>query len=137
MNPIVTVITENCHIRSFNSLKANFAYVIVNNIKSSLGHLHLKVHSAFKILLVISPHFVWISSKNFSFFHFPMFHKFITWNLIEYLHTQDFQTVKTHLNIWMNILLFSFVYGCKQNKKYLNETKEKEICFQASLSPAL
>ena len=27
MNPVVTVITENCHIRSFNCFLANFAYV--------------------------------------------------------------------------------------------------------------
>ena len=52
-----------------------------------LGHLHLKGRStssaAFRISLAISPRFVWISSKNFSFF--SVSHKslsFITWNLI-------------------------------------------------------
>ena len=42
---------------------------------------------------------------------------FITWNLIEYLHIQDFQRATAHLNIWTNILLFCFVYGCKQHTK--------------------
>ena len=41
-----------------------------------LGHLHFKVRSAFvKILLAISPHFAWISSKNFSFFISYVSHK--------------------------------------------------------------
>ena len=56
-------------------------------------------------------------------FHFSFFnvsHKslsFITWNIIEYLHTQDFQRATAHLNVWTNILLFCFVYGCKQHAK--------------------
>ena len=41
--------------------------------QASLGHMHLKVHSAsvaaFRILLATLPHFVWISSKSFSFFN--------------------------------------------------------------------
>ena len=51
-------------------------------------------------------------------FHFSIFnvsHKslsFITWNLIEYLYTQDFQRATPHLNFWTNILLFCFVYVC-------------------------
>ena len=44
---------------------------------STLGHLRLKVCSAsiaaFRISLAILPHFVWISSKNFSFFIFQCF----------------------------------------------------------------
>ena len=56
-------------------------------------------------------------------FHFSFFnvsHKslsFITWNIIEYLHTQDLQRATAHLNVWTNILLFCFVYGCKQHAK--------------------
>ena len=42
---------------------------------------------------------------------------FITWNLIEYLHNQDFQRATAHLNVWTNILLFCFMYGCKQHTK--------------------
>ena len=42
-----------------------------------IGQLHLKVRSAsiaaFMISLAISAHFVWISSKNFSFFIFQYF----------------------------------------------------------------
>ena len=55
-------------------------------------------------------------------FHFSFFnvsHKslsFITWNIIEYLHTQDFQRATAHQNVWTNIL-FCFVYGCKQHAK--------------------
>ena len=68
----------------------------------TLDHLHLKVRSAsivaFRTSLGISPHFVWIPSKNFSFLNVS--HKsFITWNLIEYLSTQDFQRATTHLNV--------------------------------------
>ena len=86
------------------------------------GHFHLKVHSvsiaAFRISLAISAHFVWISNKNFSFCNVS--HKslsFVTWNLIEYLHTQDFQRATAHLNVWTNISFFCFVYGCKQHTK--------------------
>ena len=56
-------------------------------------------------------------------FHFPFFnvsHKilsFMTWNLIEYLHTQDFQSATAHLNVWTTVLSFCFVYGCKQHTK--------------------
>ena len=95
-----------------------------------LGHLHLKVRSAsivtFWILLTISPCFVWISAR---IFHFSVSHKslsFITWNLIEYLHTQDFQRATVHLNVWTNIL-FCFVYGCKQNKNILTESKRRKL----------
>ena len=46
-------------------------------LRISYDHLHLKVLSAsiaaFRISLAISPHFVWISSKNFSFFIFQCF----------------------------------------------------------------
>ena len=59
-------------------------------------------------------------ARIFHFSYFNISHKsssFITWNLIEYLHTQDFQRATTHLNVWMNILLSSFVYGCKQHRK--------------------
>ena len=42
---------------------------------------------------------------------------FVTWNLIEYLHTQDFQRATAHLNVWTNISFFCFVYGCKQHTK--------------------
>ena len=69
-------------------------------------------------LLAISPHFVWISSKSFSFLNVS--HKsfsFITWNLTEYLHIQDFQRATAYLNVWTNILLLCFVYGCKQHTK--------------------
>ena len=85
----------------------------------------LKVHSvsipALRISLAILSHFVWISSKNFSFFlFFNVSHKslsFVTWNLIEYLHIEDFQRAMTHLNVWTKILLFGFMYGCKQHTK--------------------
>ena len=33
---------------------------------------------------------------------------FITWNLIEHLHTQDFQRAMAHLNFWTNTLLNNF-----------------------------
>ena len=33
---------------------------------------------------------------------------FITWNLTEYLHTQDFQRATAHLNVWTNTLLSNF-----------------------------
>ena len=69
-----------------------FSFEWSNNLYATnglvwLGHLHLKVRStssaAFRISLAISPRFVWISSKNFSFF--SVSHKslsFVTWNLI-------------------------------------------------------
>ena len=59
-------------------------------------------------------------ARTFHFSFFNVSHKslsFITWNLIEYLHTQDFQRATAHLNVWTNILLFCFVYGCKQHTK--------------------
>ena len=86
-----------------------------------LGHLKVRSASiaAFRISLAISPHFVWISSKNFSFFNVS--HKslsFITWNLIEYLHTQDFQRATAHLNVWANILYcFTSCMGVEQHTK--------------------
>ena len=98
-----------------------------------LGHLKVRSASiaAFRISLAISPHFVWISSKNFSFFNVS--HKslsFTTWNLIEYLHTQDFQRATAHLNVWANIWLFCFVYGCKTtHKNILTGSKSKKLAF--------
>ena len=93
--------------------------------------------AAFRISLVILPHFVWISSKNFSFFN--VLHKslsFITWNLIEYLHTQDLQRATTHLNIWANILLFCFIYGCKTtHKTILMESKRRKLVFTLHSPP--
>ena len=58
-------------------------------LRISCDHLHLKVLSAsiaaFRISLAISPHFVWISSKNFSFFIFQCFtKKFEFYNLKSY-----------------------------------------------------
>ena len=108
--------------------------LVVHHNHLALGHLLLKVCTvsiaAFKILLVISPHFIWIPSKNFSFFNVS--HKslsFKTWNLIEYLHTQDFQWAMVHLNIWLNIVLFSFVHGFKQHKNILTESKRRKLVF--------
>ena len=68
-------------------------------------------------------------ARIFYFSFFNVWHKslsFITWNLIEYLHTQDFQRATSHLNVWTNIL-FCFVYGCKQHKKnILTESKRRK-----------
>ena len=58
-------------------------------------------------------------ARIFHFSFFNVLHKslsFITWNLIEYLHTQDLHRATAHLNVWTNIL-FCFVYGCKQHTK--------------------
>ena len=105
-----------------------------------LGHLHLKVRSAsiaaFRILLAISLHFVWILSKNFSFFNISRKSlSFITWNLIEYLHTQDFQRPTAHLNVWKNIL-FWFVYGCKtKHKNILTQSKGRKLVFTLRSPP--
>ena len=74
-------------------------------------------------------------------FHFSFFnvsHKslsFITWNLIEYLHTQDFQRTTAHLNIWSNILFFCFLYGCKQHTNILMESKRRKLVFMLRSSP--
>ena len=94
LNPITFIICWKCVLKS----------------NSKLGHLHLKVSSTsiatFRTSLVILPYFVWISSKIFLFFNVS--HKsltFITWNLIEYLHTQDFQRAMAHLNVWKNIFI--------------------------------
>ena len=60
-----------------------------------------------------------ILERNF-FLFFSVSHKrwsLITWNLIEYLHTEDFQRATTHLNIWTKILLFGFMYVCKKHTK--------------------
>ena len=77
-------------------------------------------------------------------FHFSFFnvsHKslsFITWNLIEYLHTQDFQRATAHLNVWTNILFcFASCMGVNNTQKYLNGIEEEETYFHASLSSAL
>ena len=75
---------------------------------------------------------------NFSFFN--VLHKtlnFITWNIIEYLHTQDFQRATVHLNVWTNILLFCFVISVNNMQKYLNGIEEGETCFHALPSPTL
>ena len=61
-------------------------------------------------------------ARIFHFSFFNVLHKslsFTTWNLIEYLHNQDFQRATVHLNVWTNILLFCFVYGCKQHTKII------------------
>ena len=106
-----------------------------------LSHLHLNVCSAsiaaFRISLAISPHFVWISSKSFSFFNVSHKHlSFIIWNFIEYLHTQDFQRAATHRNVGAKILLFCFVYGCKTtHKKFLKESKRRKLVFTLHSPP--
>ena len=46
-------------------------------------------------------------ARIFHFSFFSVSHKslsFITGNLIEYLHTQDFQRTTAHLNVWANTL---------------------------------
>ena len=99
----------------------------------TLGQLHLKVRSAsiaaFRILSAILPLFVWMSSKNFSFFNVSYKSlSFITWNLIEYVHIQNFQRATAHLNVWANFLLFYFVYGCKTiHKNILTESKSRKL----------
>ena len=50
-------------------------------------------------------------ARIFDFSFLNVSHKslsFITWNLIEYLHTQDFQGATAHLNVWANTLLCNF-----------------------------
>ena len=57
-------------------------------------------------------------------FHFSFFNvsheslSFITWNLIEYLHIQDFQKTPAHLNIWTNTLFCNF----SENSAHLMQT---------------
>ena len=72
-------------------------------------------------------------TRIFYFSFFSVSHKslrFITWNLIEYLHTQDFQRATAHLNVWANVLLFCFVYGCKTtHKNILTGSKSKKLVF--------
>ena len=67
---------------------------------------------------------------HFSFFKFS--HKslsFMTWNLIEYLHTQELQRTTAHLNIWTNSLLFCFIYGCEQHRNILTKLKRRKLVF--------
>ena len=128
--------------KKFSTLKEHLqkiqAFFRCNNFL--LGHLHLKVRSAsiaaFRILLAISLWFVWILSKNFSFFNISRkSFSFITWNLIEYLHTEDFQRPTAHLNVWENIL-FSFVYGCKtKHKNILTQSKGRKLVFTLRSPP--
>ena len=102
--------------------------------------MHSKVCSAsvtaFRISLAILPHFVGYQARIFHFTFFNVLHKslsFIIWNLIEYLHTQDFQRATAHLNAWINILLFCFVYGCKQHtKKSLWNRREGNLFWTCS-----
>ena len=60
----------------------------------------------------------------------------MTWNLIECLHNEDFQTATAHLNVWTNILLFASCMSVNNTQKDRNGIEEKETCFHASLSPA-
>ena len=98
--------------------------VTIDNKRNQLVSEH-KATCIWKFIQRQSPHlrFRWryrriLFRYQARIFHYP--HKsliFITWNLIEYLHTQDFQRATAHLNLWMNILLFCFVYRCKQPTK--------------------
>ena len=120
--------------------------ILSPNKLQSLGHLHLKVLSAsitgFRISLAILPDFVWISCKNFYFSFFDVSHKslsFISWNLIEYLHTY-FQTSREHWHIWTSgqiFYCFALCMGVNNTQKYWNGIKEEETCFHALLTPAL
>ena len=70
----------------------------------------------------ISPHFVWISNKNFSFLNVS--HKSlnsITWNLIEYSHTQNFQREQRHVNVRTNTLLCNLNENSKRSIQTLFE----------------
>ena len=102
------------------------------------GHLHLKLVQ--RQLLHLG--FCWwyrhiMFGYKARIFHFSFFNvshnslNFKTWNLIEYLHTYDFQRATAHLNIWTNILLFHFMYGCKQHTKIsqLNQRGNLLSCF--------
>ena len=79
-----------------------------------LGHLHLKVGSAsiaaFRILLAILLHFVWILSKNFSFFNISR---------KSLLNTYILKTSKDQRHIWTSERIFCFgsCMGVKQNIK--------------------
>ena len=95
-------------------------------LKISIRNVTHKAICIWKFVQRQSPHlgFRWryhhilfgYQARIFHFSFFNVSHKslsFITWNLIEYLHTQDLQRAMAHLNVWANILLFCFVYGCK------------------------
>ena len=68
-----------------------------------------------------------------------MFHikslSFLTWNLIEYLHTQDFQKDNS---IWTSeqiFYCFTSCIGMNNTQIYLNGIEEEETCFDALLYP--